>query len=170
MRRVALGDSAALAVLYERHAGWSLALATRILGSAEEGEEAVQESFLELWRRAGQYSPERAAPGAWLATILRSRALDRRRKSDANQRAVQSEQRQPEPERTRPTDELLALGQDAARLRVAMKVLSPEQRLCIELAWLEGLSHSEVAKKTGMPIGTVKTRIRAGLERLSREL
>lgn len=167
MTRVALGETSALTQLYERHAGWALAAARRILGSPEDAEDAVQETFLELWRRAGQYSPERAAPAAWIATLLRSRALDRRRRDLTAQRALQSEQQKAIVEPARGADELLGAHRDGARVTRALEALTPEQRVCIELAWLEGLTHLEVASRTGMPLGTVKTRIRMALERLA---
>lgn len=170
MTRVALGDTPALTQLYERHAGWALAVATRLIGSQEEAEEIVQETFLELWRRAGQYSPERAAPAPWIATLLRSRALDRRRKRSAALRASEVDQQLATSEPHRAADELLAAHHDVLRVRTALGLLTPEQRVCVELAWLEGLSHSEVASRTGIPLGTVKTRIRMALTRLSSEL
>ncbi|MBE2248274.1 MAG: sigma-70 family RNA polymerase sigma factor, partial [Myxococcus sp.] len=154
--RLARGDREALAALYAAHGAVVLAVILRLVRDRAEAEELVQETFLEAWRRAAQYQPERANVVAWLVTIAKSRAIDRLRARGTSERTLEVERRDVTPQ-ARPPDEVV----DAARARVVVRQrlaqLPVEQRALLELAWDEGLSQSEIAAKTGLPLGTVKT-------------
>jgi len=158
------GDARALEDLYRRHAPRIYALLLRMLRESADAEEILQETFVAAWSRAGEYSPSRGSVEAWLITLARSRAIDRIRNRGARLRLVkQSEQlATAEPPAEEPPD-----VHARTRLRKALGALSPEQRRAIELAYWEGLSQSEISQHTGDPLGTVKTRIRLGLQRLA---
>jgi len=152
------GDQGALAELYDRYSSVVYAVALRILGDAGAAEDVLQEVFLQLWRNPAAFDAARGSLGAWLAVISRNRAIDFLRR------------RRPE---TDIEDVVLSvapdLAGDADRSRAAEKVrgvlgaMPSLQRSALEMAYFEGLSHSEIASKTGEPLGTIKTRIRAGL-------
>jgi RNA polymerase sigma-70 factor, ECF subfamily len=164
VQAVPRGDARALEELYRRHAPRLYGILLRMLREPPEAEEALQECFVDVWRRAPEYSRARGAVEAWLITIARSRALDRLRSRGARLRLVrQSEQLAPaaavHPE---PRD-----VHANTRLRRALETLPVEQRRALELAYWEGLSQREIAEHTGDPLGTVKTRVRLGLQRLA---
>jgi RNA polymerase sigma-70 factor, ECF subfamily len=152
------GDQGAMADLYDRYSSVVYAVALRVLGDTGAAEDVLQEVFLQLWRNPGAFDAARGSLGSWLAVITRNRAIDSLRK------------RRPE---TDIEDVVLAVAPDFAgeadRARVAEKVrsvmgsMAPAQRGALEMAYWEGMSHSEIADKTGEPLGTIKTRIRAGL-------
>ncbi len=163
---VARGDRAGLRTLYERHAGRALAIALRIMHSRAEAEEVVQDTFLEVWRRAAQYDRSRGSAGVWIATIARSRAIDRVRARGTAERTASAAAAEPPGEARGVLEEV---EQRSARERIAAALgeLPAEQRTAIELAYFEGLSQSEIAARTGDPLGTVKSRIRIALGRLA---
>jgi RNA polymerase sigma-70 factor (ECF subfamily) len=168
--RVARGDSRALKTLYDRHAGRALGLALRILSAQGEAEEIVQETFLEVWRRARDYDAARGSAAAWIATIARTRAIDRLRARSAASRTRRA--LAAEPAREAAPTPLEDVEQRAARERIAaaMATLPDEQRKPIELAFFEGLSYPEIAERTDAPLGTIKTRVRLGMEKLAAQL
>ena len=152
------GDQGAMAELYDRYSSVVHAVALRVLGDTGAAEDVLQEIFLQLWRNPSLFDASRGSLGSWLAVITRNRAIDSLRK------------RRPE---TDIEDVVLSVAPDLAgeaeRARVADKVrgvmgtMTPVQRSALEMAYWEGMSHSEIADRTGEPLGTVKTRIRAGL-------
>jgi RNA polymerase sigma-70 factor (ECF subfamily) len=165
-RRVASRDRAAFLALYDRYAGRVYGLCLRMLQDPAAAEEVSQETFLKLWARAGQFDPRRGALISWLLTIARRTALDRFRR----------EARRP---RLQPDDSDDRLNQipdpssesEEARwgsLRLALQELPEDQRSAIQLAYYQGLSHREIAEFLDIPLGTVKTRIRLGMQRLRR--
>lgn len=169
MRQVVLRDDRALESLYERYSGTVYAAALSILRDPLEAEEVVQDTFVYLWTRARDYDPARGSPGAWMVMLARSRALDRlraRTHRDQHTPSPAEAQTLAEP----PPTPFEQAHQAALRSRVSAELatLPPEQRHALELAFHEGLSHSEISARTGDPLGTVKTRIRRGLERLAR--
>ena len=165
--RIARGERGALRAAYDAFAGRAMAIALRILRSTEEAEEVVQDTFVEIWRRAAEYRPERGTPGSWIAAMARSRAIDRlreRTRSENTLRALASEPpRDPDP----PPSESAARQQERTRVRAALAALPAEQRRTVELAYFGGLTQSEIARATGDALGTVKTRIRLGMEKLA---
>ena len=155
------GRDEALGVLYDRYSGLLMALGLRILHDRREAEDLLHDVFVEAWRRAADFDSTRGSVRAWLVTRTRSRALDRC-KSPGRVRAVPldlgSEARASEP--------VEVDGADHERLRRAVTSLSPGQRAVMECAYFDGLSSSEIALRLGVPMGTVKSRMAAGLARL----
>jgi RNA polymerase sigma-70 factor (ECF subfamily) len=168
LARVSGGDAAALRALYDGCAGRAMSIAFRVLGSRSEAEEVVQETFVQAWRQAASYDPSRGGAMAWIATIVRSRALDRLRARTASERAVARNEAETDTQPTAaPPSELAAQHELRAQVMAALAALPIEQRSAIELAYYEGLSHSEIAARLGDPLGTVKTRVRLGLAKLA---
>lgn len=168
VRAAAEGDRQALAALYDRYASLLLALGQRILKNRREAEDLLHDVFLEVWRQARDYDPDRGSVRSWLLMRLRSRALDRL-KSAGYARVVSLDG-------SPPRDEPIsleadpALGPDCALVRRALAELPTDQRTVLELSYFEGLSLSEIAEKLGVPIGTIKSRLARALGRLREEL
>jgi RNA polymerase sigma-70 factor, ECF subfamily len=165
--RIARGERGALRSAYDAFAGRAMAIALRILRSTEEAEEVVQDTFLEIWRRASDYRPKRGTPGAWIAAIARSRAIDRLRQRTSTEDAIRALASEPPPEPEPPPSESAARRQERSQVRAALAALPVEQRRTVELAYFGGLTQSEIARATGEALGTVKTRIRLGMEKLA---
>jgi RNA polymerase sigma-70 factor (ECF subfamily) len=168
IRRILMGDERGLAELYNRHGRLAYALAYRVVGDGGTAEEVVQETFLAVWRRAATYHPERGSVRTWLLAAVRHRAID----------AVRTRQARP---RTAPFDAVrLAAADDpagqalatiaASAVRTAVAGLPREQRVAVEMAYFGGYSYPEIAVVLGVPLGTVKSRLRLALERLRRVL
>jgi RNA polymerase sigma-70 factor (ECF subfamily) len=160
------GDRDAFARFYDLHATLVHTFALRLLRERGEAEEVVQDVFLQVWRQAETYRSDRGTPEAWLITMTRSRAIDKlrsRRRRDEMVRLVENPDRLPEP--AVPEG---ASGRVEARATLggALADLPGAQRDVLELAYFDGLTQSEIARRLGEPLGTVKTRMRSGLERL----
>jgi RNA polymerase sigma-70 factor (ECF subfamily) len=170
MKAIAEADASALAVLHDRHAPVVFALCLRILRDAQEAEEVLEDVFLQLWERAAQYDPARGSVIAYLVTLARSRAADRVRRRVRRERilrAVPADAGLDEPAAPPPSPLQASLATErTALVRAALAALPPSQRESLELAFLDGLTHPEISERLGEPLGTVKTRIRAGLARL----
>ncbi|HVO31304.1 MAG TPA: sigma-70 family RNA polymerase sigma factor [bacterium] len=165
LHRAARGEAAALLALYDRHGGLVLALAQRILGNRDEAEEVMQEAFVRAWQEAESYDPSRAGFRAWICTIARNRALDLlRRRATADRVATASADPAPEPVASPESD--VADARERERVRAALAALPGPQRQALEMAFFEGLTHTEIAEKLATPLGTVKTRIFDGMRRL----
>ena len=166
VRRVAERDPKALRGVYDRCAGLALAVALRILKSRSEAEDVVQDAFVEIWKRAGSFDARRGSLNAWVVAIVRSRALDRVRSRGSADRAAEALQREDGAPVPLPI-ESAEQRQDRDRIHTALATLPAEQRRVLELAYFEGLTQKEIAEHTGDPLGTVKTRVRLALEKLS---
>jgi RNA polymerase sigma-70 factor, ECF subfamily len=166
-RSIAGGDARALRNAYDAYAGRVLALALRIVRSRAEAEDVVQDTFLEVWRRAEEYDPMRGEFSAWITSMARSRCIDRVRR--ARVRARYAETDTPVEPAAGP-DERAASQRDGARVRELLTSLPTEQRAALELAFFDGLTQQQIAERTGAPLGTVKTRLRLALEKLSPQL
>jgi RNA polymerase sigma-70 factor, ECF subfamily len=167
LERVVRKDEAALAALYDRYGGLVYAESIRILRDAGAAEEVLQDLFLQIWRTAEKFNPERGSLPGWLLVAARNRSISRLRRRDS-----------------RPNDELTetsvvlpcnlessaAQNQLLGRVKKALGGLPNGQREAIELAYFEGMSHSEIAGRTGAPLGTIKTWIRTAMDTLKREL
>ena len=156
---MARGDREALAKLYERHAGVLLGLALRIVRERREAEDLLHDVLLEAWRAAKDFDPKRGRVRTWLAIRMRSRALDLQKSARVSRNAGDAglEVVVDEAERSSP---------DHARVRAALAELGEDQRKVVELAYFDGLSCSEIATRIAIPIGTVKSRLAAGMQRL----
>lgn len=165
LRAIAGGEEIALAELYDRYRLILFGLLVRILHSQPEAEEVLQEVFIQVWQRAGDFDETRGKPFTWLVTLARSRAIDRLRALGARERATHEATRDvPEIWSDAVTD---AIQSERGRLvRSALARLPEEQRRALFLAYFEGLSQSEIAARLATPLGTVKTRVRSGLIKL----
>ena len=165
--RMARGDGSAVAELYDRHARAIYSLALRILGDAGEAEDVVQDVFTQAWRQADRYDPARAPVIGWLLVMTRARGLDRLRARRSRIAPAALDVVAADPVDPGPGQDLQAIGnEEATRLRSALAALPDGQREAIELAYYKGLSQSDIAQELAQPLGTVKTRMRAGLLKL----
>ncbi len=165
--RVEARDADALAALYDRYAARLLGLAARILGDTGEAEEVLQEVFLFVWRAAATFDPARGSVLAWLLVATRSRAIDRlRTRRPAARAGLTRVDRIPDKPDPSDVEADSATREWETLCRAAIAELPPEQRLALELAYFEGLTHQEISQKTSTPLGTVKTRVRLGLMKL----
>jgi len=169
LQRITNGDQSAMAELYDLTSSLVFGLALRILGERMIAEDVVIEVYAQIWKQAQTYDPQRGSPLSWLLTMTRSRAIDalrarqRVRTVEPLETATEAQAQTPSPE------EVSTVAERRRVVSEALARLSAEQRQAIELAYFSDLSHSEIAEKLGQPLGTIKTRIRAGLLRL-REL
>jgi len=167
--RVRAGDERALMVLYDRYAGFVLTVALRILGDRELAQEVLQDTFWRCWNGAEQYHPDRGRVSAWLVGIARNRAIDILR-GRQHQERLRERQATLDAERLAATDQLSTDETEMLILRQvvgeALAGLSLQQRQVVELAYYGGLTQVEIARRLGEPLGTVKTRTRAALDRL----
>jgi RNA polymerase sigma-70 factor (ECF subfamily) len=142
-------------------------LILRILRDRSEAEEVLQEAFVLVWTRAESYNVALGAPAAWLVGITRNRAIDRLRANTARQRAAESA---PVPVAGVSPESYASASEQQRAVASALETLPPGQRVLIEQAYFQGLTQSELAERFKLPLGTVKTRIRAGLMALRRQL
>ena len=170
LARVVKGDQQAFSQLYDHSSTLLFTLAVRILGNHEEAAELLQDVYLEVWRKVSRYDVGRGTPIAWLVTLTKSRAIDRLRARASRGyqatnsleagTATQVADHGPSPFETQADQELcIAVGAAVAGLPIA-------QQQAIELAYYEGLSHTEIASRLNQPLGTVKTRIKLGMSKL----
>ncbi|RPH81968.1 MAG: sigma-70 family RNA polymerase sigma factor [Nitrospiraceae bacterium] len=174
LARVVKGDQQAFSQLYDHSSTLLFTLAVRILGSREEAAELLQDVYLEVWRKVSRYDVGRGTPVAWLITLTKSRAIDRlRARASRGYRATNSQEDDtaaqvadpgPSPLETRADEEL------RSAVGAAMAGLPQSQQQAIELAYYEGLSHTEIAARLNQPLGTVKTRIKLGMSKLRESL
>ena len=162
LRAVARGDESAFARVYDRYGPILLGLLLRILRSRAEAEDVLQEVFLQVWQQARSFDESRGRAFTWLVTLARSRAIDRLRAVDSRERAaLRSAEDGPPAAQTRPlADDDAIRAERAEAVRGALGELPEEQRQVLVLAYLEGMSQSEIAAAKNQPLGTVKTRTR----------
>ncbi|MFL5844953.1 MAG: RNA polymerase sigma factor [Solirubrobacteraceae bacterium] len=167
MARVCDGDSAAFEVIYDRHSSVAYSLAYRMCGRRAAAEDVVQEAFLSAWRRASSYDAARGSLRTWLLGIVHHRAVDalRRTGGDARRRADMPVE-EIEIESDVSVDAEVIERDRAGTVRDALADLPPDQSKVIELAYFGGFTHTEIADMLGLPIGTVKGRMRLGLSKL----
>lgn len=174
LAQAAGGDQAAFAKLYDRLSGPLYSLAVRMLSDANEAQDAIQEVFIQIWRRAAKYDPTQSSVFSWAMLMTRSRIIDRLRARGRRLRVVASS--------TDDTNETAATAADASvaesaadtadrneeamRVRNVLDKLPAEQRQAIELAFFSELTHHQIADQLGQPLGTIKARIRRGLLKL----
>jgi RNA polymerase sigma-70 factor, ECF subfamily len=165
LNRIQSGDQEAMSAFFDRYSTMVYSVALRVLKDSGEAEDVMQEVFVQVWRNPGAFVSGRGSLGGWLVVVARNRAIDvlrRRRPSDPVELFV--------------LPSVTNLAQQAeqsvlmAKVRSAMLTLPAEQKSSVELAFFEGLSHSEIAEKTGDPLGTVKTRIRLALTTIRKAL
>jgi len=161
MQRLAAGDDEALNALYSRYARVVNGIARRVLGDETEAQDIVQTVFVQAWQTAGRYDARRGTVAAWLSTQARSRAIDALRKRRSRREISGDLERCGAAARS---------AVDHVAVQQALGGLPDRQRQTIELAFFEGLTHTEIADRLGQPLGTIKTRARSGLARLRARL
>jgi RNA polymerase sigma-70 factor, ECF subfamily len=159
VRAMAAGNQDALAALYERHSDLMLGLAMRIVRNRREAEDLLHDVFLEAWRAAKNFDPNRGRVRTWLAIRMRSRALDLQKSARVSRNAGDAGL-------DRVVDIESHASPDHAKVRAALGDLPKDQRVVIELAYFEGLSCSEIAERISAPIGTIKSRLAAAMTKL----
>jgi len=159
------GDQGAMAALYDRYSSIVYSVALRVLQDTGAAEDVLQNIFMQLWRNPGAFDSSRGNMAAWLAVIARHRAIDslRRRRPETD---IEDVVVAVEPDLASDTDRSRAMD----KVRGALETMPPPQRSALEMAYFEGLTHAEIAEKTGEPLGTIKTRIRTGLLSLRKVL
>jgi RNA polymerase sigma-70 factor (ECF subfamily) len=171
VERAAGGDADALAQLYDGTVSLVYGLALRILRDSGGAEEITEDVYMQVWRQAARYDAARGSVVRWLLTVTRSRAIDRLRAGATQRERSASLDEAADVLDTMPGPEHAATeGQRRRLVRAALARLSAEQREAVELAYFRGMSHSEIARHVGVPLGTVKTRIRLGMDRLRASL
>ena len=156
--RIFSGDECAMALLYDRYSNIVYAVALRVLSDGSAAEDILQDVFMQLWRTPQAFNASRGSLATWLAVIARNRAIDQLRKKRPEVEAVETVI-SVDPELESAADRCQAIE----KVRAVLAGMPGEQRAALEMAFFEGLTHAEIAGKTGQPLGTVKTRIRSGL-------
>lgn len=167
IEKMMIGDESALSTIYDRYSPMLFGMLTRILQDRHAAEEVLQDLFLQLWRNAGQFDASRGSLPAWLMVIARNRAISRLR--GARSREVM-EENEGDYANTFASDQNIedeaSRAELARNMNAALGTLPVEQRQALELAYFEGMTQSEIAARTGCPLGTVKTRVRSALQSL----
>ena len=170
--RIAARDRTAFAEFYDRHSALMFSVASRILNDSAEAEDVLQETFVQLWEKAGNFDPRLGKPASWMATLTRNRAIDRIRASQRRSKLIEqagAELAIAAEGRDSVNEQLF--GPDKSRLiQGAISDLPAEQRRAIELAYFAGLTQAEISEKLNEPVGTIKARIRRGLLKLRDQL
>jgi len=167
---VAEGDVRAFEALYDRYRSRAFGLAVRLTRQPGVAEEVTQDAFFNLWRNAGNFDPSRGNLGSWLLTFVRHRAIDSLRSGKRRERNVELDSAAERLEAPERTDEEVARREESRNARLLVNELPTDQREVIELAYFRGMTHTEIAAKVGIPLGTVKGRSRLALEKLRRSV
>jgi RNA polymerase sigma-70 factor (ECF subfamily) len=160
------GDEAAFAELYDATSARAYGLAVRVVRDPSQAEEVTQEAFLEIWRTASRFDPDRGSAISWLLTIVHRKSVDRVRSAEASTRRDTTYHHSNDTVEHDSTAEAAEASMEARRVRQALGSLTEVQREALELAYFKGYTHTEVATMLDLPLGTAKTRIRDGLIRL----
>ena len=166
--RIAAGDREAFGALYDLYSKPLFAFALRVLGNAPDAEDVLQEVFVQIWEKAGQFNEAEGRPFSWAAAMTRNKSIDRLRSHQRRNRLVEEATESGVAEPAAPTPAPgIGLGADeTTRVRSAVSTLPEDQRRAIEMAFFGGLTHHEIAEKLCEPLGTIKARIRRGMLRL----
>jgi len=176
MRRIRARDETALEELYDRYAGSVYGIATHILHHRSDAEEVVTETFWEIWHKADRYDPSRGSVLSYILLMARSRAIDRSRRSRSRESAeheFQNRKANAEPttgDEAGPPEADAILCERRERVRALLEQLPADRRVAIEMSFLKGLSHQQIAETLNVPLGTIKTRIRQGLIQLYEQM
>ena len=172
IRRISEQDHGAMAEFYDQVSGVLFSTAIRILRDTHDAEEILQDVFVQIWNKAGDFNPAMGTPLHWSLAITRHRCIDRLRSRQRRTRLFDELTQQSSMESassSRPPVQLLGSAEVGA-VQQAVKALPPEQRIAIEMAFFSGLSHGEIAESLKEPLGTVKARIRRGMLKLREQL
>ncbi|MBV9656669.1 MAG: sigma-70 family RNA polymerase sigma factor [Verrucomicrobia bacterium] len=167
-------DPEALSALYDRYSGILKSLIMGVIHNDAEADDLLQEIYMEIWKQAAHYSVQKGKPLGWIVTLTRRRSIDRLRKKQAYARAeerLQNEtEQQPEAWVHNTTEDDINMSDTRRLILGVLKNLPPAQREAIDLAFYHGMSQREIAAKTGIPLGTIKTRLELGLKKISEAL
>ncbi len=166
MVRLAAGDQAALEIVYRMTRVKLFGITLRILGDRKEAEDALQDVYVNLWQRADRYDPARASPIAWLAVFARNRAIDRLRTGKVRGGSVPVEEAAPLPDESPLADALLVDAEQRAQIHKCLGALDDRTQGHIRAAFFEGQTYAQLAEAADVPLGTMKSWIRRGLQRL----
>lgn len=166
MVRLAAGDQAALEIVYRMTRVKLFGITLRILGDRKEAEDALQDVYVNLWQRADRYDPARASPIAWLATFARNRAIDRLRTGKVRSGSVPVEEASPLPDESPLADAMLVDAEQRAQIHKCLGALDDRTQGHIRAAFFEGQTYAQLAEAADVPLGTMKSWIRRGLQRL----
>ena len=174
MARIQEREPEALAALYDRYSGILKSLIMGVIHNDAEADDLLQEIFMEIWNQAAHYSAQKGKPLGWIVTLTRRRSIDRLRKKQAYARAeerLQNEtEQQPDAWVHNSTEDDIEMSDTRRLIMAILKNLPPAQREAIDLAFYHGMSQREIAAKTGIPLGTIKTRLELGLKKISEAL
>ena len=173
MAGVQKGDADALENLFDRHAPIIKSVALKVVNNDSEADDLLQEIFMEIWSRAASYAPEKGKPLGWMVTLARRRSIDRLRKRQAYSRAedrLKLEVEQQPEAYTMDQEEDIYLADVREMLGRVLRSLPTAQREAVELAYYKGMSQREIAAHTGIPLGTIKTRLELGLKKITAAL
>ncbi len=174
MARIQEREPEALASLYDRYSGILKSLIMGVIHNDAEADDLLQEIFMEIWNQAAHYSAQKGKPLGWIVTLTRRRSIDRLRKKQAYARAeerLQNEtEQQPDAWVHNSTEDDIEMSDTRRLIMAILKNLPPAQREAIDLAFYHGMSQREIAAKTGIPLGTIKTRLELGLKKISEAL
>ncbi len=171
--RIQCGDEGALTRLYDRWVDRVYSVAAHVLGSQDQADDVVERTFTQIWKDAGRYDPERGSVCAWIVTIARSHALTLQRSEGRRVRHDELRTRHLLNEGTAPAAtplQELEAGEDRALIQGAMSRLPAEQAMVVRMTFYEGLSQTEISAALGVPLGTVKTRVRLAFAKLRASL
>ncbi len=166
MVRLGEGDRSALKEIYRATRVKLFGICFRILGDRKEAEDALQDVYVNLWQRADRYDPERASPISWLATFARNRAIDRLRTGKVRGGAVPVEEAAPLPDEAPLADMLLVDAEQTAQIHTCLKGLDERTQSHIKAAFFDGKTYAQLAESADVPLGTMKSWIRRGLQKL----
>ena len=173
MERIQSRDPEAIGTLHERYSRLLKALIMKVLHNEAESEDLLQEVFLEIWNRAAGYNPEKGKALSWIVTLARRRAIDRLRKREAycrmEDRLLEATERNPNESITH-VEEDVEHAEMREHLQRVMVNLPPAQRQAIEMAYYRGMSQRDISAATGIPLGTIKTRLELGMKKLTEAL
>ena len=169
---ISRGDESAFLRLYERASGPLFSLIHRVLQHQQDAEEVLQQTFLQVWRKAGSFDESRCAPFTWLVTIARSKAIDRLRQRNGQQKLAENAAREeaPAPIAQVSGADDVASQETRAAVNAALETIPADQRQAIEMAFFGGMTQTEISEALAEPLGTVKARIRRGMLRLREHL
>ncbi len=166
LRQIVARDPRSMELLYDRYGGIAYALAVRVLGDAGAAEDVVQEAFFNIWRQGTSYDTTRGSVRTWLLTVVHHRAIDRIRSMRAKTRGDVAIDSMLSLQAKEDTWTTVSAGLERERVRAAVATLPPEQQQVVEMAYFAGLTQAEIAERVGIPLGTVKGRMRLAVAKL----
>ena len=170
IQRMASKDAAALDTFYARYNRLAFSLIFRIVGNRPDAEDVLTEVFWQIWQQSGRYDATRGKPVAWLLTIARTRAIDSLRSSGRQQEKNEPFDPQKDRPPSGPEPDIFVLADTRQAVQEALQTLPEQQRIPLEMAYFQGMSHTEIASALGQPLGTVKDRIRTAMLHLRKRL